>query len=108
MEYEFDRYIDGRLMAEGVAVEKAKTLADAALKASKIARRGQNGQSPVLVLANGKDRIEALELELGRLLMNASLDARLLADYHKWCEMNGCAPASSDLIAARAALEGKG
>ena len=34
-------------------------------------------------------------------------DAKWLAAYHKWCEMNGCAPSSSDLIAAREALEGK-
>ena len=34
-------------------------------------------------------------------------DAKWLAAYHKWCEMNGCAPSSSDLIFARKALEGK-
>jgi hypothetical protein len=34
-------------------------------------------------------------------------DAKWLATYHKWCEMNGCAPSSSDLIAARKTLEGK-
>jgi hypothetical protein len=34
-------------------------------------------------------------------------DAKWLAAYHKWCEMNGCAPSSSDLISARKALEGK-
>ena len=34
-------------------------------------------------------------------------DAKWLATYHKWCEMNGCAPSSSDLISARKALEGK-
>jgi hypothetical protein len=34
-------------------------------------------------------------------------DAKWLAAYHKWCEMNGCAPSSSDLIAARKALEKK-
>jgi hypothetical protein len=34
-------------------------------------------------------------------------DAKWLAAYHKWCEMNGCAPSSSDLIAARKTLEGK-
>ena len=32
-------------------------------------------------------------------------DAKWLAAYHKWCEMNGCAPSSSDLISARKALE---
>jgi len=34
-------------------------------------------------------------------------DAKWLATYHKWCEMNGCAPSSSDLISARKALEEK-
>jgi hypothetical protein len=34
-------------------------------------------------------------------------DAKWLAAYHKWCQMNGCAPSSSDLITARKALEGK-
>ena len=34
-------------------------------------------------------------------------DAKWLAAYHKWCEINGCAPSSSDLISARKALEGK-
>jgi hypothetical protein len=32
-------------------------------------------------------------------------DAKWLAAYHKWCEMNGCAPSSSDLITARKALD---
>jgi hypothetical protein len=34
-------------------------------------------------------------------------DAKWLAAYHKWCELHGCAPSSSDLISARKALEGK-
>jgi len=34
-------------------------------------------------------------------------NAKWLAAYHKWCEMNGCAPSSSDLIAVREALEEK-
>jgi len=31
-------------------------------------------------------------------------DAKWLAAYHQWCKMNGCAPSSSDLIAASEAL----
>ena len=46
------------------------------------------------------DRIEKLEAV-------TKDDAKWLATYHKWCEMNGCAPSSSDLISARKALEGK-
>lgn len=48
--YEFDRYINGRLMAEGVTVEKAKSFEDAAVTAARIASRGSNGEVPVLVL----------------------------------------------------------
>jgi hypothetical protein len=46
------------------------------------------------------DRIEKLEAV-------TKDDAKWLAAYHKWCEMNGCAPSSSDLIIARKALEDK-
>ena len=46
------------------------------------------------------DRIEKLESV-------TKDDAKWLAAYHKWCEMNGCAPSSSDLIATRKALEEK-
>lgn len=47
--------------------------------------------------ANRIERLEAVTKD----------DAKWLATYHKWCEMNGCAPSSSDLISARKALEGK-
>lgn len=53
-----------------------------------------------LCLRNAADLIEDLE----RIIKE---DTRWLAAYHKWCEMNGCAPSSSDLIAARKELEGK-
>ena len=52
------------------------------------------------VIEEAADRIEKLEAV-------TKDDAKWLATYHKWCEMNGCAPSSSDLIAARKALEGK-
>lgn len=48
--YEFDRYIDGRLMAEGVTVEKAKSLEDAMVTAARIASHGPNREIPVLIL----------------------------------------------------------
>jgi len=44
------------------------------------------------------DRIEKLESV-------TKDDAKWLAAYHKWCEMHGCAPSSSDLISARKALD---
>lgn len=52
------------------------------------------------LLDEAADRIETLESVMKD-------DAKWLAAYHKWCEMNGCAPSSSDLISARKALEGK-
>jgi hypothetical protein len=48
--------------------------------------------------------IEKLRAENERLTNNARSDTRLLAAYHKWCDMHGCAPSSSDLSKARAAL----
>jgi len=42
--------------------------------------------------------------EIERLMCNAKSDAQLLATYHKWCEINGCAPSLRDLSTARAAL----
>lgn len=49
---------------------------------------------------DGKEAADEIE----RLLANAKQDAGYLAAYHQWCTMNGCAPSSSDLIPARAAL----
>ena len=43
--------------------------------------------------------------EIERLRRNAKSDTQLLAAYHKWCQMNGCAPSSRDLSIARATLE---
>lgn len=59
MAFEFDRYINGTLMAEGVIIERQKNLADAMREAARIASRGPNGEAPVLVL-----RAEAAERAL--------------------------------------------
>lgn len=48
--YEFDRYVNGVLMAEGVTIEAVTDLAKATLRAVRIASRGPNGEAPVLVL----------------------------------------------------------
>jgi hypothetical protein len=56
------------------------------------------GDDPIVDEA--ADRIEKLEAV-------TKDDAKWLAAYHKWCEMNGFAPSSSDLITARKALENK-
>ena len=65
----------------------------------------------VAILANDGElltkavaEIEKLRAENERLTNNARSDARLLAAYHKWCDMQGCAPSSSDLSKARVAL----
>jgi hypothetical protein len=42
--------------------------------------------------------------EIERLLANAKEDAMWMSACLQWCKMNGVAPSSSDLIAARAAL----
>ena len=59
-----------------------------------------NDAVPMQVCLDAADRIETLESVMRD-------DARWLAAYHKWCEMHNCAPSSSDLIAAREAVEGK-
>lgn len=59
--FEFDRYINGVLMAEGVTIERATTLEKAMLKAAKIASRGPNGEVPVLVLRAATRISEAAE-----------------------------------------------
>jgi predicted component of type VI protein secretion system len=56
------------------------------------------------VLFDAADLIEELQDEIERLLRNAKADAQWLAAYHKWCQMNGCAPSSRDLSIARDAL----
>lgn len=48
--FEFDRYIDGTLMAEGVKIERQPTLEKAAMRAAQIASHGLNSEVPVLVL----------------------------------------------------------
>jgi hypothetical protein len=51
------------------------------------------------------DRIEALEAENTRLVAIIKEDNAFLAGYHKWCQMHGYAPSSSDLLVAIEALK---
>lgn len=60
--YEFDRYIDGRLMVEGVHIGRQTTVERAMQEAARVASRGPNGEVPVLVLRAG---CVALGLALG-------------------------------------------
>ena len=48
--WEFDRYINGVLMAEGVTVEKQPDIASAMKAAAIIASRGPHGEVPVLIV----------------------------------------------------------
>ncbi len=71
MVFEFDRYINGQLMAEGVTIERQKKLADAMREAARIASRGPNGEVPVLVLRAlaeraGGVKVKPLEWRKGR------------------------------------------
>ncbi len=52
MIYEFDRYINGMKMAEGVSIHRANTMEEAMSVAARIASKGPNGKTPVLVLRN--------------------------------------------------------
>ena len=47
--FDFDRYVNGTLMAEGVTIERASTLDKAMIVAARIATKGPNGETPVLV-----------------------------------------------------------
>lgn len=59
LRFEFDRYINGTLMAEGVVVERQFTLPDAMKVAARIASKGPNGETPVLVLRAGSATVSA-------------------------------------------------
>ena len=72
MIYEFDRYVNGIKMAEDVAVERAETFEEAVRKAARIANKGPNGQTPVLVLRM-PDEILKLREELNRLRKAVSI-----------------------------------
>lgn len=73
MAFEFDRYINGELMAEGVTIERQDNLPDAMRAAARIASRGPNGEAPVLVLrAEALSRTGAVKVDRQRLNMEIS------------------------------------
>lgn len=53
----FDRYVNGVLMAEGVEVTRASSLEEAMVIAARLAARGPNGETPVLILCNALDAL---------------------------------------------------
>jgi hypothetical protein len=66
---------------------------DAKVFKNKLAEIGQL-KAEIDMLKNRIEKLEAVTRD----------DAKWLAAYHQWCKMNGCAPSSSDLIAASEAL----
>jgi len=60
--FEFDRYVNGVLMAEGVTIEREETLEAAMLVAARIASRGSNGEAPVLVLRPNPEPVAQADL----------------------------------------------
>ena len=58
--WEFDRYINGVLMAEGVTVEKQPDIASAMKAAAIIASRGPHGEVPVLIVREDASEHAAL------------------------------------------------
>lgn len=65
MAFEFDRYVNGQLMAKGVFIERQNNLPDAMRAAARIASRGPNGEAPVLVLrAEALSRTDAVKAAL--------------------------------------------
>lgn len=58
--WEFDRYINGVLMAEGVSIEKQPDLASAMKAAAIIASRGPHGEVPVLIVREDASEVAAL------------------------------------------------
>ena len=69
MTYQFDRYINGVLMAEGVTIERAENVNHAMKKAAKLASKGPREETPVLVLKT-TDEIERLRKALRFMLDN--------------------------------------
>lgn len=69
-----------------------------------IASTGDDDDDYSMVEISNRRAKEAADL-IEKLESITKDDAKWLAAYHKWCEMNGCAPSSSDLISARKALE---
>lgn len=93
--FEFDRYVNGVLMAEGVTIERQPDLQSAMRAAVVIASRGPRGEVPVLVYR------PAPTLAAEVLALRAERDALKLCVHHA----NDCADAAIEAAhAAEAAL----
>lgn len=73
--FEFDRYVNGQLMAEGVTVERQPTLEKAMQVAARIAAKGPNGETPVLIFASPQPPTQAGVREItGKDLLHAIIE----------------------------------
>lgn len=50
------------------------------------------------VMKQGLATLQAQQAEIDRMNRVAEQDAKMLLAYSRWCEKNGCAPSSSDLM----------
>lgn len=73
--YVFDRYVNGKLMAEGVAIELEPDLLSAIRRAVRLAAVGPNGEAPVLVLKSSPE-LSRLRTALEEILKLADFDDR--------------------------------
>ena len=81
MAFEFDRYINGQLMAEGVTIERQNNLSDAMREAARIASRGPNGEVPVLVLRALAERAGGVKAPIGYALVPVEPTDRMVSAY---------------------------
>ena len=114
--WEFDRYINGVLMAEGVTVEKQPDIASAMKAAAIIASRGPHGEVPVLIVREGASEHAALireaeaERDEAQRLMQMRHREMLAADELMRKHQGRAVAAEADrdrLAAANAALEAR-
>lgn len=108
MAFEFDRYINGQLMAEGVTIERQGNLPDAMREAARIASRGPNGEVPVLVLrAESLSRTGAVKvgLEQAAAIILAQIDSHPDWTPEQEAELRAHDPVATARSAARVAIK---
>lgn len=88
--FRFNRYVNGVLMAEGVTIEREKSLEAAIVVALRIAPRGPDGEAPVLVYV--PDQREAKEPK--KHMIDSPCELEILADGIAAQEPVACKPCS--------------
>lgn len=100
--WEFDRYINGVLMAEGVTVEKQPDIASAMKAAAIIASRGPHGEVPVLIVREAdRDRLAAANavLEAKVAGLREAVDEQTKARAQHWLRRTMTAPEDAEVEA---------